>query len=395
MRDTVIKPRWHTMTEVAQMLGFGLSETKMLVLTGEIRSIKVGHNRRIMPNGWTSTSPQDRGISDMSGRARANGEGSIYPYRNGYAAYVWVRKPNGRRARKYVYGKSREIVHDKWIKLQQDAKQGPIASTDMTVAKYMDYWLREVIKPNRAPHTYVAYEGFTRLYINPGLGKTKLTRLQLQPRKVQEWINAVARACQCCTQGKDARRPVDKRPCFAREDTECCEQRISARTLSDIRACLRSALSSVIDDELITKNVAKSIRLPRVRKPKRKRWTSEEARKFPESAHADDDPLYAASFDTAELEIGYQLQRLAGQLLHRETKSEASNDTLPLPDIAATALRGRLAQRKRDREAAAEVWQGARLMFTTRYGLPIEPRPLESGGCPELRSPDLGGAEGI
>src|SRR5688572_21142291 len=87
-------------------------------------------------------------------RNRSNGEGSIYPYRNGYAAYVWVTKPNGRRARKYVYGKTREIVHDKWIKLQQAAKDGPVATTAMTVAAYFSYWLEEVIKPNRAPLTY-------------------------------------------------------------------------------------------------------------------------------------------------------------------------------------------------------------------------------------------------
>lgn len=31
------------------MLGYGLSKTKMLVLTGEIRSIKDGRNRRILP----------------------------------------------------------------------------------------------------------------------------------------------------------------------------------------------------------------------------------------------------------------------------------------------------------------------------------------------------------
>jgi hypothetical protein len=31
-------------------------------------------------------------------RTRANGEGSIYPYRNGFAAYVWVDRPDGTRA---------------------------------------------------------------------------------------------------------------------------------------------------------------------------------------------------------------------------------------------------------------------------------------------------------
>ncbi|MEU3074550.1 excisionase family DNA-binding protein [Streptomyces laurentii] len=49
MTTTVIQPKWHTTAEVASMLGFGLSKTKMLVLTGQIRSVKVGHNRRILP----------------------------------------------------------------------------------------------------------------------------------------------------------------------------------------------------------------------------------------------------------------------------------------------------------------------------------------------------------
>ena len=30
-------------------------------------------------------------------RTRANGEGSIFPYKNGYAAYVWVDKTDGTR----------------------------------------------------------------------------------------------------------------------------------------------------------------------------------------------------------------------------------------------------------------------------------------------------------
>ena len=36
----------------------------------------------------------------MTGK-RANGEGSIFPYRNGYAAYVWVTQPDGARRRKW------------------------------------------------------------------------------------------------------------------------------------------------------------------------------------------------------------------------------------------------------------------------------------------------------
>ncbi|MEV6971086.1 excisionase family DNA-binding protein [Hamadaea sp. NPDC051192] len=49
MTITAYGPRWHTVAEVAQMLGYGLSKTKMLVATGQIRSLKDGRNRRILP----------------------------------------------------------------------------------------------------------------------------------------------------------------------------------------------------------------------------------------------------------------------------------------------------------------------------------------------------------
>jgi len=49
----------------------------------------------------------------MSSSKRANREGSIYPYRNGFAAYAWVDTPDGKRKRKYVYGKTRDVVHTK------------------------------------------------------------------------------------------------------------------------------------------------------------------------------------------------------------------------------------------------------------------------------------------
>lgn len=44
-----ITPRWHTVAEVAVMLGYGLSKTKALVSAGQIRSVKDGHNRRVLP----------------------------------------------------------------------------------------------------------------------------------------------------------------------------------------------------------------------------------------------------------------------------------------------------------------------------------------------------------
>jgi excisionase family DNA binding protein len=47
--DTVIARKWHSTAEVAEMLGYGLSKTKVLVLSGQIRSVKDGRHRRILP----------------------------------------------------------------------------------------------------------------------------------------------------------------------------------------------------------------------------------------------------------------------------------------------------------------------------------------------------------
>ncbi|HET9256766.1 MAG TPA: site-specific integrase [Pseudonocardiaceae bacterium] len=328
----------------------------------------------------------------MSTRARASGEGSIFPYRNGFAAYVWVTQPNGQRQRKYVYGKTREQVHEKWLKLQQQARQGPMATSVPKLGEFLSYWLEEVVKPNLAPATHVNYELFVRRYITPGLGTKRLDRLSV--RDIQTWINEVARTCQCCAQGKDTRRPAKKRRCCA--VGKCCQAQLSPRTVSDIRACLRAALSQAVTEDLIVKNPAKTIKLPAVRKRKGKVWSSEEARQFLESARSERDPLYAVyvlilvlglrkgealgltwddiDLESGELSIGLQLQRVRRRLLHRETKTSASDATLPLPDICVTALKLRKTEEANAKAKAGSAWQGSELIFTTKWGTPIEPR---------------------
>ncbi|WP_037369346.1 excisionase family DNA-binding protein [Amycolatopsis orientalis] len=55
----MITRKWHTVAEVAEMLGYGLSKTKMLVATQQIRSVKDGRNRRILPE-WVDQYINDR-----------------------------------------------------------------------------------------------------------------------------------------------------------------------------------------------------------------------------------------------------------------------------------------------------------------------------------------------
>lgn len=83
-------------------------------------------------------------------------------------------------------------------------------------------------------------------------------------------------------------------------------------------------------------------------------------------------PDESINFEEQELDISWQLQRVQHELLHRQTKTPGSDDTLPLIDIVSTALKLRMEQRSVDREKA-EAWYGG-LLFTTEHGTPIEPR---------------------
>jgi integrase len=151
-------------------------------------------------------------------------------------------------------------------------------------------------------------------------------------------------------------------------------------------------------DELVSRNVAELARLPLPRPKKVKPWTVEEARTFLESASNGADPFYAAyvlilvlglrrgellglkwedvDLDTAELHIGWQLQRVSGKLLRRVTKTTSSDGVLPLPDICVTALRAWQKRQQEWKSRAGAAWNrhDSGFVFSTRFGMPIEPR---------------------
>ena len=330
---------------------------------------------------------------------RANGEGSIFPYRNGFAAYVWITTPSGKRQRKYVYGRTREVVHGRWVELTRKAARGPVVTKAPTVGQFLHRWLEDTVAPNLAPLTYATYESHVKHYIEPGIGALRLDHLRVAD--VQAWLNRLAAQCECCAQGKDVRRALrgTARCCAL---GKCCHRggvpahnqgrqdrpAFSAAVGSPSRTDRPQCRSARTDSE-----ATQAQAVP---------WTSDEARRFLESARSSSDPLYAAyvlvlvlglrkgevlglaweavDFEQGALVPDHQLHRVRRSLLYRETKTEASDAWLPMPDIVVAALTIRRAQQDQEREAAGEVWQQTKdmpsLVFTGRYGTPIDPRTL-------------------
>lgn len=44
-----IQRRWYTVNEVAEMLGYGPTKIRMMCISGDLRSLKDGGSRRILP----------------------------------------------------------------------------------------------------------------------------------------------------------------------------------------------------------------------------------------------------------------------------------------------------------------------------------------------------------
>ncbi|MFI7633916.1 tyrosine recombinase XerC [Nonomuraea sp. NPDC049400] len=343
---------------------------------------------------------------------RSNGEGSIFPYKDGWAGYVWVTTPDGKRTRKWAYGKTREETHEKWLKLHEQARRGPVATRHETVSAFLNRWLSDVVQPNREPTTYAGYEALVRLYLIPGLGKRRLDKLTV--RDVQTWLNTLPALCTCCAQKKKR-----KKPCCS--DGQCCEDHPSRGTVESIRRVFRSALNHAIREELISKNAVSLTTLPKVTTKRRKHvvWSVDDARKFLEHLRAVDEPLYAAfvlmlvlglrrgevlgltwdSIDLTgqELWVSHQLNRVHGKLLHRDTTKTADSDaSLPLPALCVTALKHRRRVQEDARKEAGDKWKDSDLVFTTRYGTPVEPRNFnrsfelrgKAAGVPRIRVHD-------
>jgi integrase len=158
--------------------------------------------------------------------------------------------------------------------------------------------------------------------------------------------NKLAITCQCCAQGKDAARSEDKRRCCA--IWKCCHETLSARSRKDARDTLRAALTCAVEDETIARNPVTAVKMTQRREPRQRRkrqaWTVDDARWFLESAWHAREALYAAfvlvlvlglrrgevlglawdqvDLDDAELYVAEQLQRVRGDLVRREVKTE-------------------------------------------------------------------------
>lgn len=297
---------------------------------------------------------------------RLNGEGSITRRADGRwmgRFYAWT--PTGTRKRITVYGRTRKEATEKMREAQERNRQGiPVPDRAWKLADWLDYWLENVVTPNRRPATYRLYEMTVRLHLKPGLGSYPLNRLSAS--RVQAFFNGQLSA------GR------------------------SVRTVQVMKTVLSSALSRAIREELVVRNVARLAELPTWERKPITPWSAAEARAFLDAAKQD--PLYPAFMllllyglrrgevlglrwrdvdeEDGEIRIRQQVQRIKGELRFYPVKTAAGRRDLPLLPIAQSMLNLRRQAQTADRQELGRAWQDNGLIFTTKTGRPVEPRNL-------------------
>jgi integrase len=337
--------------------------------------------------------------------------------KNGYITHARVTARSGRPASAYICGRTRGIVQEKHTKAKAKAAADFSPATVPTVEEYLTEWLATVVRPSREPATYFYYEAMTRRYIIPALGAERLDALQTAD--VQYWLDKLAVTCQCCARERDAARSPGRQRCCA--TGQCCQRYPSYRTLQAARNTLRAALNQARASRIeVRRNAAAYARVPG--RPRRRRdsaWAADEAVRFLTSARDDEDPLYAAyvlilinalqrgevlgmvwpSVGADEIDPAWQLQRVGHQLIHRRREAltgSVAAGVLPLPGFCADALRLRRDEQDLAREQAGDHWHPSALVFTTRWGTPVDPRNFSrsfdtrcrKAGVPRIRVHD-------
>lgn len=295
---------------------------------------------------------------------RGSNEGTIRKRPDGrWEARAVITLPDGSRVRRSYLARTRTDAAEKLrLALQAEATGTSVADHRLTVGRFLEQWLGDVVAPTVRPLTLQSYRSMVRLHLEPGLGHLPLVRLS--PHQVQTFLNARTAAG------------------------------LSPRTVAYCRAVLRQALGQAERWGLVTRNVARLVQPPRVPRRPVTPLSPAEARRFLD-AIADDRhrALYLVALgvglrqgeilglswpdidlDAATLTVRQALQRVGGRLVLVEPKSATSHRTVAMPAVVVAALLEHRGRQRLERLGAGARWHDdpRRLVFTTTVGTPLD-----------------------
>ena len=188
-------------------------------------------------------------------KRRSSGEGNIRKRSDGRweGRYVAGHDPEtGKPIRKNVLGKTQAEVREKLKKAIGDAQLLDMSRTDdYTVETWTKTWYELYSKPNIREATQERYWNHIRYHIVPEIGKIKLAKLTA--RDIQKMYNNVR------DHGRAKKGPNDKR-----------ESSLSASYIKSLHRMFHMCLERAVKEQLIIRNPANDVVLPKVEKKEMK-----------------------------------------------------------------------------------------------------------------------------
>jgi integrase len=234
-------------------------------------------------------------------KSKGNGLGTVYPRKNkdskitGYLGAYFG--PDGKR--RYVSAKNKSECERKLRVAMADADRGLVFDAGtITVGQYLNNWLSG-IKGTVRQRTWERYEQFVRVHLMPAFGGMKLGNLTRAHLKT----------------------------------LYASKTDLSPTTIRHLHAAIHKALDEAVADNLIPRNVATNIKLPKMRKKEIQPLNPDQAKAFLEAARGD---RYEALYVLA---IHYGLRR--GELLGLKW-SDLQGTTLQVRRTMSEARVGRI-----------------------------------------------------
>jgi len=301
----------------------------------------------------------------MSSRGRrSKGEGTVYKRPDGtWVAQVDLGWVGGRRRRRTVYAKTERAVLAKRDEVRAQITKGvDLTAPPKTLTQWLTEWLTTVKSSDgTGPATIARYDQIARVHLIPQLGTVKLAALT--PRHVQSLLLKL--------QGVAA-----------------------PATIVKVHGVLRNALADAERMDLVSRNVAKAVRPPRLSRTERRSLTPAEAGSLLSHLKGDRlESVFIVALSTGlrrgevlglrwqdvDLEgrvlfVRQALQRVDRALKMVPPKTHRSSRPIPLPQFAVTAFSQQKVRQANDRRLVGRAWEDGGLVFTTEIGTPLEPR---------------------
>lgn len=320
----------------------------------------------------------------MAKARRSPGDGSVFQ-RKDKRWVVQIELEDGKRKTYYV--KSKQEGKDKLKKLQREIEQGTLVTgPQQTVKHYLEYWLEEVHKPNIKVSTYVKYRKLIQSYIIPALGEIKLEKLT--PQHVKSLYNQKQR------------------------------DGLAPKTIHSIHGVLHKALDNAVLWNLVSRNVCKVVKPPRLVKTEKPSLTMEEAHKLLKSIRGHRlEVLLTLALTTgmrrgeilalrwSDIDFKKKLVRVRRTVdyiprhgyVENEPKTAAGRRSITLADFVLDRLKQHRTRQLEAKSKAGPDWEDRNLVFTdltggyfnSRYLEKLFPQILAEAGLPPMRFHDL------